>query len=48
MRKIAMALTYIKGDKVDQWVERIAEWWDSLDPLIHNVHYTWTRFLEAF
>jgi len=48
MRKIAMVLTYIKGDKVDRWVERIAEWWDTLDPLIHNVHYTWTRFLEAF
>ena len=40
MRKIAMALTYIKGDKVDRWVERIAKWWDTLDPLIHNVHYT--------
>jgi len=48
MRKIAMALTYIKGDKVDRWVERIAEWWDTLDPLIHNVHYTWTLFLGAF
>ena len=48
MRKIAMALTYIKGDKVNQWVERIAEWWDTLDPLVHNVHYTWSRFLEAF
>ncbi len=48
MRKIAMALTYIKGDKVDRWVERIAEWWDTLDLLVHNVHYTWTRFLEAF
>ncbi len=35
-----MALTYIKGDKVDQWVERIVEWWDTLDPLTHNVHYT--------
>ncbi len=32
-----MALTYIKGDKVDRWVK-----------LIHNVHYTWTCFLEAF
>ncbi len=48
MRKIAMALTYIKGDKVDRWVERIAEWWDSLNPMIHNVHYTWTLFLVAF
>jgi len=43
-----MALTYIKGDKVNRWVERIAEWWDTLDPLVHNVHYTWTCFLEAF
>jgi len=40
MRKIAMALTYIKGDKVNRWVERITEWWDTLDPLIHNIHYT--------
>jgi len=48
MRKIAMALTYIKGDKVDRWVERIAKWWDSLNPLVHNIHYTWTRFLDAF
>jgi len=29
MRKIAMALTYIKGDKVDRWVKRIAKWWDT-------------------
>jgi len=48
MRKIAMVLTYIKGDKVDHWVERIAEWWDTLNPTIHNVHYTWTLFLGAF
>ncbi len=25
MRKIAIALTYIKGDKVNRWVKRIAE-----------------------
>ncbi len=43
-----MVLTYIKGDKVDRWVERIAKWWDTLDPLVHNVHYTWTLFLGAF
>ncbi len=43
-----MALTYIKGDKVDRWVKHIAEWWDMLDPLVHNIHYTWTLFLEAF
>ncbi len=43
-----MVLTYIKGDKVDHWVERIAEWWDTLNPTIHNVHYTWTLFLGAF
>jgi len=48
MRRIAMALTYIKGDKVDRWVERIAEWWDTLNPAVHDVHYTWTLFLEAF
>ena len=48
MRKIAMVLTYIKGDKVDHWVERIAEWWDTLNPTIHNIHYTWTLFLGAF
>ena len=43
-----MALTYIKGDKVDCWVERIAEWWDTLNPTVHNVHYTWMLFLGAF
>ncbi len=43
-----MVLTYIKGDKVDQWVKRIAKWWDTLDPLVHNVHYTWTLFLRVF
>jgi len=48
MRRIAMALMYIKGDKVDQWVERIAKWWDTLNPIAHNIHYTWTLFLEAF
>jgi len=40
MRKITMALTYIKGNKVDRWVERIAEWWDTLNLAVHNVHYT--------
>jgi len=48
MRKIAMALTYIKGDKVDHWVKRIAEWWDTLNPAVHNIHYTWMLFLAAF
>ncbi len=48
MRKIAMVLTFIKGDKVDRWVERIAEWWDSLNLAIHNIHYTWTLFLDSF
>jgi len=48
MRKITMALTYIKGDKVNRWVERIAEWWDTLDPLVYNVHYIWMLFLNAF
>ncbi len=43
-----MAFTYIKGDKVDQWVERIVEWWDTLDLVIHNVYYTQTIFLDAF
>jgi len=48
MRKIAMALMYIKGDKVDRSVKRITEWWDMLDLVAHNVHYSWTLFLDAF
>ena len=48
LRKIALALTYIKGDKVNRWAKSVAQWWDSLDPVAHNVHYTWLHFLTAF
>jgi hypothetical protein len=41
MRRIAMALTYIKGPKVDGWADDMATWLDGLDPAIANVEYTW-------
>ncbi len=40
-----MALTYIKGDKVDQWVKRIAEWWDTLDVTVLLLHKDSVRFV---
>jgi hypothetical protein len=48
MRRIAMALTYIKGPKVDGWANDMATWLDRLDPAIANVEYTWERFLWEF
>ena len=43
-----MALTYIKGPKVDGWAEDMAVWVDGLDPIGANVEFTWERFLQVF
>jgi Zinc knuckle len=48
IRRIAIALTFIKGPQVDGWVEGILEGLDQLDPIQDNVEYTYTNFLQHF
>jgi hypothetical protein len=37
IRQVAMALTLIKGPRVDQWVWDMTTWLRGLDPLNNNV-----------
>ena len=45
---MAIALTYIKGPKVDGWANDMAKWLDTLHPINDNYDYIWDRFLECF
>ena len=47
IRRIAIALTFIKGPQVDSWVEGILEGLDQLDPIRDNVEYTYCYRLTA-
>ena len=48
IRRIAIALTFIKGPQVDGWVEGILNGLDQLHPLNDNVEYTYNEFLARF
>ena len=48
MRRTAIALTFIKGPKVDAWVETMLQVLEQLDPTTENVEYVYTNFLEHF
>ena len=48
LRKVAIALTYIKGPRVDGWADDMAVWLDSLHPVNDNYDYIWERFLQSF
>jgi hypothetical protein len=45
IRQIAIAITFIKGPKVDGWVEAILQGLEQLHPVQHNVKYTYLNFL---
>ena len=47
IRRIAIALTFIKGPQVDGWVEGILEGLEQL-PINDNVEYTYLNFLSHF
>ncbi len=48
IRRIAIALTFIKGPQVDGWVEGILEGLEQLHPVHDNIEYTYTNFLSRF
>jgi hypothetical protein len=48
IRRIAIALTFIKGPTVDEWALNQGDWVDRLDPLIEDVPDVWTNFLIEF
>jgi len=48
MRHVAIALTFIKGLKVNGWVEAMLQTLEQLDPAMENVEYMYTNFLNHF
>src|SRR5216683_720139 len=48
IRQVALALTLIKGPRVDQWVRNIMTWLQSLDPINDNVPQVWDYFTNTF
>ncbi len=45
IRQIAIALMFIKGPQVDEWVEGILEGLEQLHPVADNIEYTYIDFL---
>jgi len=48
IRQVAMALTLIKGKKVDLWVKNMLDSLRRLHLVQHNVPAVWNHFKEAF
>jgi hypothetical protein len=48
IQQVAMALTLIKGEKVDLWVQNMLDALRRLDPVQHNVPAVWDYFEEQF
>jgi len=48
MKKIALVLTLMQGDKVADWANDIGQALDKLDPTTDNIPALWTTFLEEF
>ena len=48
IRQVALALTLIKGEKVDLWVRNMLETLRRLHPVHHNVPVVWNNFKRAF
>jgi hypothetical protein len=48
IRRIAIALTFIEGPKVDGWVEVMLQAIEQLHPIEDNIEYTYTDFLHHF
>jgi hypothetical protein len=46
IRHVAIALTFIKGPKVNGWVEAMLQALEQLHPIKDNVKYTYTNFLN--
>jgi len=48
MKKIALVLTLMQGDKVADWANDIGQVLDELNPTTDNIPALWTTFLEEF
>jgi len=48
MKKIALTLTLMQGEKVAGWAHDIGEALDELDPLTDNIPALWDTFLVEF
>ena len=48
IQQVALALTLIKGLRVDQWVRNMTTWLRSLDPVNDNVLRVWDYFTTMF
>jgi len=48
MKKIALVLTLMQGDKVVDWANDIGQALDELNPAMDNIPALWTTFLEEF
>jgi len=48
MKKIALVLTLMQGDKVADWANDMGQALDELDPATDNIPILWTTFLKEF
>jgi len=48
MKKIALVLTLMQGDKVVDWANNMGQALDELDPATDNIPILWMTFLEEF
>jgi hypothetical protein len=48
IRQVTLALTLIKGEKVDLWVRNMIDSLRRLHPVHHNVPVVWEEFKQAF
>jgi len=48
MKKIALVLTLMQGDKVADWANDMGQALDELNPTTDNIPILWTTFLEEF
>jgi hypothetical protein len=48
IRQVTLALTLIKGEKVDLWVRNMIDTLRRLHPVHHNVPTVWEEFEQAF
>jgi hypothetical protein len=48
IRRVAIALTFIKGPQVDGWVEGILQGLEQFHPINDNIEYIYTNFVTRF
>jgi hypothetical protein len=48
MRKVALALTFMKGPEVAGWVTSMGNWLDGLVPANNDIPLVWDHFVTEF